>query len=687
MKNIHLSLYRITCMIVIFFFGVVFFMSLGTISHMEPVSAHFKGILTPLFLLSGSCLLLDVLLTLSKWLRELSVQNRRLCLLGFAGICIFLQLFVILKIRPCLQADALKPVDTALFLLKGGALSDSPFYEYFAIYPHNLPLTLYILYLFKLFKALGISESSYMVLLQLLNLLLLDLSLWNAYTFLKKRAGLRVSTGFALLCTWNPLLWYYPVFFYTQVLSMPIFLFLITLFFELLDADTAGKQIGYGILYGITLFFGWKIRFLTLITPIACAMYLFFHKREKKTSPKALALVLLSLALAFGGCSVVHDTLMSENALSIEEAQAFPVQHWLMMGLGGDGSYDYTDEAFTKAIPTKEARITETTAVIKDRLNELQLLGVLRLWGRKLSNTWADGYDDYASNLAYAKHSTPLNDWISGKYAFVPAGYLHIYNCMSWLLLLLCSISLLQKKLPGFTYAVCITILGGMMFHLLWEAGEQYSMPFASLLLIAAALGFDSLSLPSIQKRLSGKSCRVSYGAAFLIFVGLLISCTVFLTKEPYEVRETRATQNTLAGDYIYLEHGETLTQTFTCERPFNELMIQYKYYGSLDDDAQITLRLLDASGNRITEEILPLSEIIVRSEVTFDRVIPKASERYTIEITGTNIPEGCRGAFTAYHTGNWDTYPEGSLSQNDNVLKNIDLCFTLTDHTKKPLI
>lgn len=682
MKRINLYLYQITCGILIFFFSLVFFMTLGNVSHMDPFSSHWNGIVTAVFFLSGAILLTGLLFLLTKLLTACSIRRRNICLLILAGVMIVLQLFMIFQIRPCLQCDALKPLDLAIGLLNGGSLQESAFYEYFANYPHNLPLTLYIYALIRAFRFLGFSQDSFMVLLQCVNLVLIDLALFAAWRFLKNSAGIRVSTAFACLCFLNPLLIYYPVFFYTQVLSMPIFLFLIVLFFSLTKADTVKKQIGFGILYGIALFFGYQIRFLTLIAPIACAMYLLFHKRDKAFPCRGIALILLSIALTFAACTGIQNHAVQKLELSTDAEQAFPIQHWIMMGLQGNGTYDYIDEAFTRAIPTKEERKEQTTTVLLERIQEQKLSGLLMLWGRKLSNTWADGYDDYASNLLYARHSTRAGEWLYGKYACFPAAYLHIYNCMTWLLLLLCAFSLLRKKAIREAYVFCIAILGGMIFHLFWEAGEQYSMPFAVLILLAAAFGFDSITLPSFQRKLRRPGISGMYSLTALCFVGIMLFSIASLKETTYEFTSIRVKQEMLADGYVYLENDQTLTQTITCGQPFNELTVQCKYYDEANEDAVILLRLSDSHGTCILEEPLPLSNTIITPSYTFDRVIPDRSECYTLELIGENIPQGCRGAFTSYRTGNWDVYPEGTLSLDENELENIDLCFTLSDHT-----
>ena len=172
-------LYRATCVIMIFLFACTYFQTLGTLSHMPVISASLKGLWKPVFLLSGSALLFLLIAKLTKLLLRFSEKKQALTLLVLGCMGLGLQLAFLLLLRPCLQYDALKPVDTAMSLLKGIPLPLSDNYEYFSIYPHNLPLTLYIMCIFKVAQFLGIPEANYNLILQLCNIIFLDLALFQ----------------------------------------------------------------------------------------------------------------------------------------------------------------------------------------------------------------------------------------------------------------------------------------------------------------------------------------------------------------------------------------------------------------------------------------------------------------------------------------------------------------------------
>lgn len=645
---------------------------------MEPISTHFTGFLTPVFLLSGAVLLLFLIRFLTRQIQKLTIRNRRIVLGVLGTLALLIQLFMILGLQPGVQFDSLKPIDTAMYLLNGGNIKNSVFYDYLARNPHNLPITLYVFCIFKVLRIVGIPQSCYLIILQLLNLLLIDSSLLAAYRFLKNRMGLQSSIGFLMLCIFNPLMYYYPTFFYTQVLSFPIFVFLILLFFKILETGHKKALICYGALFGITLFFGWKIRFLTLITLIAASMYLFFYKGSYKKASKAWITLLLSLVVAFSCCTLLQEAVVRHYSLTLESEKAMPIQHFIMMGVGENGIYNYEDEDFTMSFATKEERIAENTAVIKQRLSDLKLKGLIRLFGKKLSITWSDGYDDYASNLLYTKNYTAVNDWLCGEHAVFLTGYLHIYHCMLSFLVFLCAVQILRKKLPAFSYVIAITILGGMLFHLIWEAGEAYSMPFVGLLTMAAALGSDTLTLPSFERIFTRKKALTVVLSAACLFLVLVLRQIPSLTEETYNFDKISAYQGMFFGEYIDLKDGQTLVQTVQADRSFNTLTLLYKYYGECSDDTAVTLRILDSEQNLLAEESLVLSDILDRHTFRFDEIAPKSRDTYFIHLTAHGIPSDARCAFAGYNTGNWDAYPAGTFSMDEMELKSTDLYFEL---------
>lgn len=681
MKNIekvNLFFYKATCRIMLFFFGLIFLQTTRNVTHMDILGAQLTGIRAPLFFLSGALLLLGLVFFLTVFLKKRSckVQTVTLLLLAFLGICF--QAFFILWLRPCLQYDALKPVDTAIAMLGGTPLAATEYYRYFSFYPHNVPLTLYIMCIFKIAGFLGIAESHYIILLQLINCVLLDLALFTMYSMIRRCYGNEKSLFFGVLCFLNPLVYYYPVFFYTQVLSIPLFVLLITEFFKLVHAKTAKERILHSIFFGIVLFFGWKIRFFTLITLIAAALYLWFRKNEHKRNPKTLFCMLTGVLLSFMLCVGVNELLETKYTIHTEETQAFPVQHWIMMGLQGDGTFSYLDEDFTSAFPGKDSRAEKNVEIIRQRLKSLGMSGLLNLWSQKLAVTWSDGYDDYSSNLTLVDHYDDFYDLICGDDSEPLTAYLHIYNCMLWLLLAFCAVNLLRQTHADFIYTVSVTLLGGILFHLIWEAGEPYSMPFVLLMIGGASIGSEGIC--SLQNRFPIRRLPLKVlTCSALFFLGTIFSVMPSLKATEHPTEKIASIQSLVGGSFLSLEAGETITQTVTASRAFNTITLRYQYEPESGEESSVLLRFYDENGTCLDEQSLPVQGAVTVTDFPIPTVDPAGSKTYTIELCAKQALPDTLVTVTCYNTGNWDVYAHGAAYQNETEIPKADLYFSLS--------
>lgn len=671
----------------IFFFGYVFCRTSGNLSHMEIINTYIGDTRAVFFTLVGAATLLLFLYIILKFFIGLPSKVRTVLLLclGIWGISI--QLFMIFGVRPCLRYDSLKPLDTAIAVLNGADFSSTVSYEYFTIYPHNLPLTGYIAALLKIGYFLGLRENHSILFLQLLNCLFIDVSVFGLFWLIRRHSGEKNGCIFFFMCILNPLLYYYPVFFYTQVLCIPFITLLLVLFFKIISDNSWKQRIIYSVLYGIVLFFGWKIRILSLIAPIACTIFLILKGNLDFVKTRQFYGCAAALLLSFLLCTGANHLLLSSYGLQTDSEKAFPIQHWIMMGLKDDGEYNLDDELYTLDIDTKEERSAANTKMIKQRLSSLGVSGLLKLWGTKLTNTWSDGYDDYSDNLMLAGHYHNYNDFLSGDRSELLAGYLHIYNCASWLLITVCAVLLIFDKRPPYHYAFCLTILGGMIFHLFWEAGEAYSMPFALLITAAASFGWSVLELSVIDSFLSKKT-------ALLIPLGLMagnLLLAVHLKPVLFEVsfrtKEWAAVQDIAAGDYLSMSQDDIFTQTFTASRPFNRITLEYKYVSESTDSAKALLQLFDSRGNCVYEQFL-LTETYFNGWTCKTPLIePDGYETFQIKLSVLEVPEHSSWVFYAYNTGHWDVYQDGTLFVNDIEMKKTDLTFHVYQETYRTFL
>lgn len=662
-------IYKLICLIMLVLFGYVYFGTLGNLSHMPIISSQLN---------TGNtiCLFLFGTLTLFLLFIYFSGEQRRKFLWCLAALGIFVQIFVIWGIRPSLRYDSLTPVDTAIGLLNGKGLIHSPYYEYLTIYPHNLPLTAYIFVLLKAARFLGIPENCYILLLQSISCILIDLSIMGIYRLLERYESKQQASGFLFLCVVNPLLYYYPVFFYTQVLCIPIICGLIILFFCIMETNSKKKRIFYSVLYGIVLFLGIRIRILALIAPIACCIYLFLKKRWDIVIKKETYLCVAAVLSAFLLCSFTNNLLLEHYSIRTDESLSFPAHHWVMMGLGENGAYNFDDELFTSNAGSKEERIQADTLVIKERLQDLKFTGLMNLWAKKLVITWSDGYDDFADNLVLSQDYRNYHDYLCGSKNELLVGWIHIYHSFCCLLLTLCMVLQFLKKTPAMIFIPCLTLLGGMLFHLIWETGEAYSMPFA-LLVIAGAAGSLSISSSPVfcKKFSSSKKVLIAFTLCGNIF--LLMQLKPILFDYDFEQVKTAAIQDLSEGDLLFLSEQDILIQTFSTSRAFDRVSLQYQYLSDCEEEALVLISLKDTAGNTLFQETVSChvgyDEPVL---CEFPLVSPKENDTFFIELQPVQVPADAKLSFSSYNTGNWDVYQPGKLFRNDMEVPGGDLTF-----------
>lgn len=442
------------------------------------------------------------------------------------------------------------------------------------------------------------------------------------------------------------------------------------------------KGILLSILFAITLFFGTKIRILALIAPIACGIFVLLRGNFRFIKEKAFYQNLIVIAVVFLLCVTADRMLLNRLSLVTDSSAAFPAQHWLMMGFSENGSYNPEDEQFSLDFSTKEERIVEDTNVLKERIHTLGFSGIIRLWKEKLALTWSDGYDDYADNLTLARDYRMLNSYLSGGRSELLTGIMHCYHTGISLLLMLCALLAFFRKTPDCMFVIFLSVLGGMIFHLFWESGEAYSMPFALLIVAAASGGLD---FPKLTQH---KSSGLLLILPLTAMLGLLAMLAPVLFRQPFQIREFAAVQDLSDGDDILLKEGDVISQTFSAALPFDRLKIYSKYISGSSKPALAMLTLLDENQRIIHEELLENENSFYNAHTCqFNEIIPNDTETFTIQLTVLELPEDTEYSFLTYHTGNIDVYPNGMLLKNQLYTPNADLNFIVYRDVNKTFL
>lgn len=208
--------------------------------------------------------------------------------------------------------------------------------------------------------------------------------------------------------------------------------------------------------------------------------------------------------------TVVTVLSMSQAPQAIYERRSgkdfgsgIPMIAWMAMGMSeghaGPGWYkeDHTVDAFMKSGMDPEATAENAKQVIRQRAeyfreNPRQGLG---FFSEKLRSQWNEPtYESLWINQVQKSYGQKglLYEWFCHTGERHTTGYMNQYQQLIFLGALLACVFLWFKRDIRQCLPVLV-LLGGLLYHLLFEAKSQYALPYFILMVPLAAYGFCSL--------------------------------------------------------------------------------------------------------------------------------------------------------------------------------------------------
>lgn len=298
-----------------------------------------------------------------------------------------------------------------------------------------------------------------------------------------------------LVCTLP--IWFSCAAFYTDFLSIG---FPVGALFAALKAEKAEDiriKILFWISSGLLAAIGAMIKITVLILPIGVVLWQLLRGRWKD----ALGLT-LAVALLFGTGQLVLQKSVYPDQLDPERAAQMntPIQHWIMMGLRGDGYYNPEDYAFTRSFSDKQECRAALNAQIGTRIREYGVVGFFKHIFRKMGICMSDGtlmlsdyYDDYPVAA----------DWLQSL--LLPGGDAYAnwrticngVHMAQMALALLGAIKAFKREEKDMAGAMYLSLFGLLVFLSMWETSKRYWINFLPILILCAMQG----ALPSGEKR------------------------------------------------------------------------------------------------------------------------------------------------------------------------------------------
>lgn len=594
---------------------------------------------------------------------------------------IALQIAYVFLIRNNVRYDAFWILDQAVEMLDTRQISPTLANNYFSQVPNNYGLTILTYWFLSILKLFGVPSGWFMRAVQLFNIAFIDLSLLFIYLFVRKIRGKAPALFFLFFCTLSPYPYVWAPYYYTSTASMMFACGAVWIWLCICHAASRQKRFLLAALLGFVCILGFQVRATSFIAFIAIALYWSLHRErgslKNHLGPIAAFLLTALLTLAAWKGVIRHYVPFDTRDT------ALPVTHFMMMGTHGDGSFYMDDLRYTVSLPTAEEKLSGTLSVIRERLLENGFSGNVRLLLAKQLNCWADGTDSFVTENALCTDYNRLHTYVVGSKSGFLTAYSQAFRALQLLLTCIYCLLSFRKKQGDGMFLIALNLLGGMVFHLLWEAGAVYSIAFTFFSYAAAGEGLGLLEEWDFWKRRSPLPILAVSSLCFLA------SALFLLARKDYYT-----SQEQLASDFVANQHMETSgengppmktgqiwTQTFETDKPFNVLDLYYGCPDTKNNASVYRLTLTDESGRVFYDGSIygkePLQDLAY--SVQFEPVIPSGRTGYAITIEPLVQTEQDFLHFCSLDTSRVDMYPYGGLFI-DGAPQGRDLCFRIRD-------
>lgn len=612
--------------------------------------------LNPIILIIGSIVYLLLLIKLYKFIIKQSDKNKKITVIILL-ILQFLLLFLSSQI-----ISSVPKVDLIHILTEINNLNDTGKIlnnNYFSVYPNNRFLVI------LLYTIQRIPIDSNIVFGIFSSLCITVMSLFTYKTISKVFNKDKGILGL-FICVLSPIFYLYVSYYYTDILLLPLSSILIYLIVKNEEKINKKSNIKYGVLIGIVSILSYKIRAVGIFILIAYIIYLFITKKIKEVIKKIIPIfisLLLTFILLYG-----LDKLFFRH---INEDKAFPMTHWIMMGVNEEkhGYYNHDDYKLTYSKP-KEEKVSTNIKVIKDRLNSAGILGISKLAIEKLVVVWGKGDYSYQKYLDLVKdYNISYNYLIEDKNIVI--NYLLQFSKIVILFLSICALIKLYKT--NKISMIAIAIFGAIIFYLIWEVCPRYGLSFLPWLILLSTYIFDDLNINL------NKFKFYKYLKYVLVLVTVIIFILGFNKYTKFSLKENLVSKSTANKvKYVTLNKDTTIIQGLKLNSKFNEIKLKFK--NNKNNDSEYKLELLDEKSNVVYEKYFTDNDTKDKKYTTFklDKTYKKG--KYYIKLTSNN--DSKLESYISYKE-KYDYYPKGKLKVNDKEVTG-DLMFEIINKEKR---
>lgn len=386
--------------------------------------------------------------------------------------------------------------------------------EYFVVYPNNIPYLFLITGYYWIVTSLGISMQSdagvYMGVL--LNITVILASVWLGSRVAKKIMGNRAAAAYLVVSALFIPYYINASRFYTDTLTLPFPLLAVWLYLKIREEASFRKKAWLAAALGSSLCIGFLLKGSCIVAGVAIIIHSLLTSFSKKTCAQ------IALALAcFIGINAGWGYISRHNPwvdMSMEDELTFPVQHWIMMSMSGNGGFHQDEFDYTYSFGTKE----EKAKADMDRLAEKiegygSLGGFLDFEFKKIAWTWGDAKFAQQAHLNWMQKDTVLNEFIKkdGKYHTVFYLYTSVFILVLYMLFF-ASMARGMFSRPGAAALINIMIFGVLLFFAFWETKSRYLLNFTPMFFLCGIDGLKAVLAVKVPASVKAGITRMEGG-------------------------------------------------------------------------------------------------------------------------------------------------------------------------------
>lgn len=287
--------------------------------------------------------------------------------------------------------------------------------------------------------------------------------------------------------------------FYTDTLSLP-FVSLTCWIYTVKEDRFKWPFLKYGLL-GMVLGFGILMKGSVVILFVAVCMHLVLNDIKNIR----YVLVTAAMVIGIGAAWNIYIQNCSWIDMSDNDALECPPTHYLMMGINRDsfGNFSLADVNFTEQYGSKAEKEKANIDKIKQRIVGFGTLNELFEYEfSKAANTWFDGQYMQDEHISWGIKKGKIYDWLIGgrKYNGLFKIYTQVYTYIMHIFVIAGALLSIKKPKADYAMFLRLTMLGVILFFMLWESKSRYILNFTPVFMLAAIYGAEE-----IKKRLSAK--------------------------------------------------------------------------------------------------------------------------------------------------------------------------------------